>query len=196
MRPLGARPQLPCRSLSLNAASVVRHIVRRKKTSCRLAPTVCVGTRCTARSCLALQFRTPPWQHRVRPWTQDHWRLANANRPGAEELTISPRSAHNPTEGPTFGTQSLPRRLNALYALSAPSTRRSLNASANQCGAAASANGRTGAPSIGPEELPRTRSRRAAGRRPTGHRYHLLGGRRSRTACADRCGTRLLSVTH
>ena len=60
--------------------SISRHIVRKQKPSSQLAPTVCVGTRCTARSCIALRSRTPPWQQRIRPRSQDHYGLAHVSR--------------------------------------------------------------------------------------------------------------------
>ena len=60
--------------------SISRHIVRKQKPSSQLAPTVCVGTRCTARSCIALRSRTPPWQQRIRPRSQDPYGLAHVSR--------------------------------------------------------------------------------------------------------------------
>src|SRR6185312_11660260 len=66
--PATVRISTPAPALSANragAVSIARHIVRKQKPSSRLAPTVCVGTRCTARSCIALRSRTPPWQQRI-----------------------------------------------------------------------------------------------------------------------------------
>jgi hypothetical protein len=81
--PATVRISTPAPALSANragAVSIARHIVRKQKPSSRLAPTVCVGTRCTARSCIALRSRTPPWQQRIRPRSQDHYRLAHVSR--------------------------------------------------------------------------------------------------------------------
>src|SRR6478752_3709656 len=61
-------------TLISTAVPTEHHIVRKQKPSCQRAPTECVGTRCTARSCLALQCRTPPWQQTVWPAIQDHYR--------------------------------------------------------------------------------------------------------------------------
>ena len=72
------------RAAVLSASTPWRHIVRRQMPSCRPAPTVCVGTCCTARSCLALRSPTRSYSKeyghgpKITTDWQDHYRLANA----------------------------------------------------------------------------------------------------------------------